>query len=182
MSTHRIYFLLAALVFAGPAAAQDAGRRGVMLEVPAALGFIWHATDRVALRPEVNLSTSKTSSNSGTSGFTADGLTWGVAISAPYYMTNRDNVRTYVSPRVSYARSTTDAGIPGATLKSTATQLVYSGSFGAQYAPIRRFNVFGETGYSFSSIKNTSTALSSTSTTSGWSVRSAVGVILYFEH
>lgn len=181
MSKYWIAALSLTIAAVHPAAAQDAGRLGVTLGVPAALGFIWHATDKVALRPEFNLSTSRTSS-SGTGGVTVDGLTWGVAISAPYYMTNRDNVRTYVSPRVGYTRSTSDVTLTGFTSKAANTQLVYSGSFGAQYAPIRRFNVFGESGYSFSSSRSTSTGLSSTSTSSSWSLRSTVGVILYFAH
>jgi hypothetical protein len=151
------------------------------MQVPAALGFIWHVTDNVALRPEFNLTTSRTSS-SGSGGFTDDVLTWGVALSTPYYVTNQDNVRTYVSPRVGYSRSTGSVST-SSTPDLTSNQLVYAGSFGAQYAPIRWFNVFGETGYAFTRSWNSSTGLfTSTATTSGWSVRSTVGVILYFGH
>lgn len=155
-----------------PAAAQDAGRFGITFQVPAALGFIWHATDKVALRPEFNIGTASAGS--------ADNLMWGVAISAPYYLTNRDNVRTYLSPRVGYTRWTYDYVAGSASASTSQSQLNYSGSFGAQYAPIKRFNIFGETGYGYA--RNTSSAGSSSIVTSStWSLRSNVGVILYFD-
>jgi hypothetical protein len=169
------------LILFAAATRQASAQLGVTMQVPAALGFIWHATDKVALRPDFNLTTSRTSSSGVGGGVTDDGLTWGVALSTPYYVTNQDNVRTYVSPRVGYMRSTSSVST-GVTSTSTSNQLVYSGSFGAQYAPIRWFNVFGETGYAFTSIKNSSTAFPGTASSSGWSVRSTVGVILYFGH
>ena len=166
-----------------PAASQDAGRFGVTLAVPAALGFIWHATDNMAFRPELNLSTSSATSSTsflGGDSPTSNGRTWGIAVSAPFYMASQDNVRAYISPRVGYTRLTNDDEFMGTTLRSTSTQMAYSGSFGAQYAPVRRFNVFGETGVWYASSTSTADGAGGTSKVHGWSLRSAVGVILYF--
>jgi len=157
---------------AHPAKAQDAGRLGITFQVPAALGFIWHATDRLALRPEFNIATS--------SGGSTDNLMWGVAISAPYYLTNHENVRTYLSPRVAYARSSFDYVLGTTSVTATQSQLAYSGSFGAQYAPIKRFNIFGETGYGYTHF-SASSPQTTTVTSNNWGLRSNVGVILYFD-
>jgi hypothetical protein len=157
--------------------AQDAGRVGITFQVPAALGFIWHATDEIALRPEFNIS-SNTGTFSSSAGETrTKNLTWELALSAPFYLSNRENVRTYVSPRFGFTRFSFDQPT-SVTQDSKAYLYSYSASFGAQYAPIKRLNVFGETGYGYSTTSNSQPQFSSSS--HNWSMRSSVGVILYF--
>jgi opacity protein-like surface antigen len=176
---HKRWFAVLSLMIAAvqSSKAQDAGRVGITFQVPAALGFIWHATDQVALRPELNISksTGKFSSSSGES--TQEYLTWELALSAPFYLSNRENVRTYVSPRFGFTRSSFDQST---SVDGQSTNLYsYSASFGAQYAPIKRLNVFGETGYGYSTTSNSQPQFSGSS--NSWSMRSSVGVILYFD-
>ena len=55
-----------------------------------------------------------------------------------------------------------------------------AGSFGAQYAMGSKFSVFGEVGLGYSrSISPTSSIYSKTTSTT-WSTRTGVGVIVYF--
>ena len=51
-------FLLAAglvCLTCGTASAQGAGKTGVTMGYPASIGVIWHASDKVAIRPELSL-------------------------------------------------------------------------------------------------------------------------------
>ena len=38
------------------AAAQDGGKAGITMGYPASIGILWHAGDRVAIRPEFSIS------------------------------------------------------------------------------------------------------------------------------
>ena len=106
------------LCLANPASAQDTPRMGITMGYPAAIGVVWQPTDRIALRPEVTLSKSSGESILTTS-FTFGGTTttttsvisndnWqaGVGLSALFYLTGHDALRTYVSPRWTYTRLT----------------------------------------------------------------------------
>lgn len=176
MLTRCIAGIALLMMISTPAEAQDAGRIGVTLAVPTALGVIWHATDRWAIRPELNFSTSHSSSSQSQLAF--NGHSWEVAVNAPYYLSSTDNVHTYLSPRIGYSRSTSEVVITPPIPSSTLTELELAGSFGAQYAPVRRFNIFGETGISFRHSESSSGGISGLSR-SAWGLRSSVGVILY---
>ena len=166
---------------------------------PASVGIVWHLTDGIALRPEVT-ATRSTNDLTATSLVTVGGTTrststlnsndnWQVlfGVSALFYVSKHDALKTYVSPRWAYTRvgsaSTTDGGN---TSGSTGNTQFVSGSFGAEYALSRRFAVFGELGVAYSRTTNTPNAsaalstlfTSSTSNTLG--TRSGAGVILYF--
>jgi outer membrane protein W len=167
---------LSMIATAQQVSAQDAGRFGIVFAVPAALGIIWHATDNVALRPELNLSTTSAVSSSSTT-TTIGNQAWQVAVSAPFYIAREDNVRAYLSPRVAYTHVSTDATIGGTTTHTGYTEMGYSGSVGVQYAPVRRFSIFGETGLAYTTSHNSDVGYSNKS--HEWSLRSAVGVILY---
>ena len=177
---HKRWFAVLSLMIATAQSskAQDAGRVGITFQVPAALGFIWHATDQIALRPEFNISKSTTTFSSSSGESRQGNLAWELAVSAPFYLSNRDNVRTYVSPRLGFTRFSFDQPTSASTPESKTNQYSYSGSFGAQYAPIKRLNIFGETGYGYSTTSNSQSQFSSSS--NSWSMRSNVGVILYF--
>jgi len=178
---HKRWFAVLSLMIAAvqSSKAQDAGRVGITLQVPAALGFIWHATDQVALRPEFDISKSTSTYSSISGESRQENLRWELALSAPIYLSNRENVRTYVSPRFGFARysydQSTSVGEPSTNVYS------YSASFGAQYAPIKRLNVFGETGVGYSTASISQPLAQSSSSSHNWFLRSSVGVILYFD-
>jgi hypothetical protein len=152
----------------------------------------------MALRPEISASQSSgevtgissvsiggtTVSNTITS--VNDNSQVAVGISALLYVTTHDALRTYISPRWSYTR-TSSTSQNGAAANPTATSTgnghFIAGSFGAQYALARRFSVFGEVGvgYTHIAVSPTSSGLLVTeSVTHGVSTRSGAGVILYF--
>ena len=205
--TARRIGLMAAVTFAflaNTASAQDTPKLGVTMGYPS-IGVIWHVTDGVALRPEVSVAkstgefTTTTSFSFGgttttsTSVSTTDTWQIGVGLSALIYVSTHDALRTYVSPRWTYTRLSSDSSsnLPTATGTSGHANFV-SGSFGAQYALGRRFSVFGELGLGFSrtvtsplpSITSLAPGASSSivgsSTTSTLGTRTGAGVVLYF--
>lgn len=174
---------LVALVLApAGAAAQERGQTGLVMGFPGTLGFIWHASDSIAFRPEINFTHTSSESESSILGLSssAENDALQLAGSMLWYRGTIDNVRTYFVPRVAYLRSSSESS--GSAAPVTAHGFAVQASFGAQYAPVRRFSVFGELGYGFS---RTSTKLSSfistnRTTNRTWSARSVVGVIVYF--
>jgi hypothetical protein len=175
---------------AGTAVAQEeSGQIGVVMGYPASVGVLWRAHDHVAVRPEISfVRTSGESTTNGTaSGSINDSWSVGFGASALFYLGTGDGLRTYVSPRFSYVRnSASTESAPGA-LRSENWSHTYSlaGSFGAEYALVKRFSVFGEVGLAYA--RQTSAYRSSTpnvlgndSTASSVGTRSAVGVIVYF--
>jgi hypothetical protein len=186
MQIRRFLFLAAGLLFLarGTASAQDAGKTGVTMGYPSSIGIVWHASDRVAIRPELSIAGS--SSESSNSSFSAENDSWNLAVgvSALFYLRTYDRLKTYFSPRLTYARSTnenTSSGITTSTITSTVTNTGVSGSFGVQYGLSDKFSVFGELGVGFNHAKTTgSTSQVTTSKGNSWSTRSGVGLIYYF--
>ena len=164
-----LLFLVAAFMLAAPARAQEAGKVGLTFG-PNAFGVIFHATDRVAIRPEAAFST--------TSSDTLSITTWDAGASALFYVRRWDALRAYVVPRFVYGRSSPSVS----PFLANSSNYDVSGSFGAQYLLHRRFGVYGEVGLDYRSSSTTSTTLgaASTSTTTGTAVRSGVGAIFYF--
>jgi hypothetical protein len=208
----RIIGLLVAItigLLASSASAQDDPRVGITMGFPASIGVIWHVSERIALRPEIT-ATRASGESTTTSSISVIGLggvvpttttttvttieSWQVStgLSALFYVSKHDALRTYVSPRWAYSRtsSSSNSGIADlGSFGSTGSSHTVTGSFGAQYALGRRFNVFGEVGLSFSRSTTTprdlTTGLGFVTTTSGavsrnFGTRSGVGVILYF--
>ena len=186
---------LALSVATSPAAAQgqatsqqEEGKVGITMGFPASIGVIFHATDRVAVRPELSFSTN---TSEGTVSSTSDGWSVGTGVSALFYVATHDHVRTYVSPRISYSRfsttSTSTISIPATTFSTTATTSLWggAGSFGAQYAPTPKFSVFGEVGLAYSHQSghvSVSTGLIVPPTDAKghqWGTRAGVGVVFY---
>ena len=197
--------LMVLLVLAGCTAAnaQEKGRTGVTMGYPASVGIISHVTDGVALRPEFSFSKGSndfsTSSPTLTSNsVSGDGWTLGVGLSALFYVGKWDSLRSYISPRLTYARSTNNqmssapsSGLLGSPSPQTnsssgSTDSVSGfGSFGAEYSVSPKFSVFGEVGggYSRSTTRGSNSSLyssTSTSTSRVWGTRSAAGVAFYF--
>jgi hypothetical protein len=179
-------------LLATAASAQDDPRIGVAMGYPASIGIVWHVTDGIALRPEL----SATSSSSDLTATTTSSSTvnandnWQVlfGVSALFYLSKHEGLRTYVSPRWAYTRveSTSTSGSPSFTTGSTGNVQFVSGSFGAQYTLGRRFAVFGELGLGYTHTTNSpnssSPAVTLFTESAGHTIgtRSGAGVILYF--
>jgi hypothetical protein len=185
---------------ANTASAQDEPRIGITMGYPASIGVVWHVTDRIALRPEMSVSSS-TNDLTATSTISVGGTTvtnsttnsndnWQLlaGASALFYLTRHENLRTYVSPRWAYTRvesTSSNTSSPGISDSAGNVQFV-SGSLGAQYALGRRFSVFGEIGLGYTHTTSAPTNVSpastllTTSTTNTIATRSGAGVVLYF--
>jgi hypothetical protein len=190
-----------ALGGASTALAQDQGRVGLTMGYPTAVGLIVRVTDAVAVRPEftlaqTSLETDVSANAAGLELNSSDSWSYGVGLGALFYLGGEDNLRPYVSPRFQYARTATDTTSPtSGSLPPLETEVRGSAfavavSFGAQYSPNRRFSVFGELGAAYSDSETTSTGVGfaipipitirTTTSSTGWGVRSSVGVIWYF--
>jgi hypothetical protein len=207
MAVRRIGWMAVLMIawLAAPVRAQDDPRIGITMGYPAAVGVVWRLNDNIALRPD--LTYQRTSSESlstitlpslsvvgvpnsspTTTVITTDSWSVGVGVSALFYISRHEALRTYLSPRWGYTWSSADGSSSGvsilATLSNSHSQTV-GGSFGAQYALSRRFNVYGEVGLGYSRttlpgsdvlgvITRTET------TTSSLATRGGAGVVLYF--
>jgi hypothetical protein len=107
-----------------------------------------------------------------------DSSSFGLGASVLFYGAGTENVRTYWSPRLAWARLSFDDGNDD----ESNSAISVSGSFGAQYNPVPRFSVFGEIGLEYARSSSSYDAGPETfeSTSSGFGTRTAVGVILYF--
>ena len=89
---------------------------------PASVGVIWQVNDRVALRPELNvqkasgeststiaISLSSVVPGSVVSVTTSDSWQFSAGVSALFYLSTHDALRTYVSPRWAYTRTSNNS-------------------------------------------------------------------------
>jgi hypothetical protein len=187
----------------GTGFAQDTPKVGLSMGYPASVGVVWQVTDSLALRPEVSVTKSSSEFIGSSLSFTSGGVvtttttssitdTWqvGVGLSALFYLSKHDALRTYLSPRWAYTRLSSSPSSSSNSLTSVVTSTsghvnFVSGSFGAQYAIGDRFSVFGEVGLGFSRTVSTPFTSSSIlalggSTSSALSTRSGAGVVVYF--
>jgi opacity protein-like surface antigen len=190
-----------ALGVVSPVFAQDQGRIGLTMGYPPAVGLVFKVTDGFALRPEFTFSQSSieteinTTGSPSVGGNASDSWTSGIGVSALIYLSTRDSLRTYVSPRVQFSwlsgessSPTTLSGAPAITSESTGSAFGVSAAFGAQYALGDRFSVFGEIGLGYSDSETETTTGSSgipltirqVSNSSGFGIRTGAGVILWF--
>jgi hypothetical protein len=174
--------LLTLLCLPGSLFAQDKGQKGVVVTTPTAVGMIWHASDRIALRPDFSFSTSKSDSANDESDSSTTGVN--VGVSALFYVRQWDDLRAYVSPRFSYSRARATVDLNGTRItESTSTVYGIAGALGAQYSLGRRFGVFGEAGLLFSDQRTeteTNVVPVPDRNTASLSMRSTLGIILYF--
>ena len=137
-----------------------------------AVSFIWHATDNVALRPELGFASAKLTNSAIPA--ESRSLILSPGISALFYLGPREDFRMYVSPRYVYSRTRNESESPVNDSEQTLGTHLISGSVGAEYKMHRRFAAFGEVGLSYGRSKPPST------TTQTWAIRSVAGAILYF--
>ena len=185
--TKRVVPTVVVLVLAGVsiAHAQDNRRVGLTMGYPTSIGVLWHVTDRVAVRPEIDVFRSTvTFENSGSALLPASedeqtSRTVRPGISALFYLGPTEELRTYVSPRFVFVSNDTSSSD-----QETSSYLV-SGSFGVQYRLGSRFSVFGELGVEYSRSEtrfSVPTPIAGTTTVrrNGVATRSGVGVVFYF--
>jgi hypothetical protein len=203
LRSHVLPSAVAAILLGGThASAQERGQVGLTMGYPAAIGIAWHATDRFGIKLETNFLTTSSELESGPlrSDREVESHSLGFAAAGLFYLGRSDNVSTYFSPRFAYSRTTSELEgadgfvfpvelLPGLPMlpilpreiRTESTSRAVAGSFGAQYSPNRRFSVFGELGLNYTSAEEESSSfLSSETERSSFGVRSAVGVILYF--
>ena len=180
----RALAVLAAISVVGAGSAQAQEKKvGITIAYPSAVGVIWHATDRVALRPEITFSRSTSELNASFGG--TEGTGWGVStgISALFYVQRWDDVRGYLSPRIAYGRTSSRSSSLLSTIDSetTITTWSWSASYGVQYRPSDPFSIYGEVGIGGSSGETKgSTAPSLRSSSTSWGTRAGIGMALYF--
>lgn len=187
--TMRISYMAALMVLGcglGTAHAQDDPRVGLTMGYPTAVGVVLRVTDRIAIRPELDVSRTTVTTDSTSTVFPneRDESTSRLirpGISALIYVGRLEGLRTYVSPRFSYSSAKTTQS--DSSSEPETTTYLASGSFGAEHRFSDRFAVFGELGieYARSSFNVTALptlSLSTRRTTVG--ARSGAGIVLYF--
>lgn len=184
------------------ATAQPTKPVAVTLGYPAAVGVLWHVTDRLAVRPDVTLNRSQTKttatsttsglfggSSAATSSSTQTDTTWSAGVSLLVTLADVDDLRVYFVPRVSYLRATTssDTSVLGLTglegFSSDNDGVTVLGGVGAHYMLGTRAAVFAESGVQYLRQTFSSSVLGITGTTStatSVGLRSAVGFAVYF--
>jgi hypothetical protein len=162
-----------------PASAQERGNVGLVMAMPTDVGVIWHVTDKVAVRPEINFSFG--SSETEVLGLTTErtGRAYSFETSVLFYVGTIDVLRTYVAPRVAWEWSSSSNDDIDA--ESSSDGMEVSMSYGAEYAPVPRFSVFGEIGLEYARwTSGTEPGSPFESRSSAWAPRTQVGVVLYF--
>jgi hypothetical protein len=161
--------VVAFLIVASVAQAQDAGRVGLTVAYPEAVGIVWHVTDRVAVRPEFGF---KNGSNESLSVSTVV-----VGVSGLFYVRKWDALSAYVSPRVGLERDSA-TNQDGSSPAPPTTTYVFDGSFGFQYSFQKQCAFFGETGVAYTRSSTTFDERTASLHTTG--TRAGDGHILYF--
>lgn len=152
--------LVLQVTFPSAARAQDEPKVGLTMGYPSAIGVLWHATERLAIRPEVTATRGSSESSSsdpiiGAAGVSTPSDNWqvGVGLSGVFYLTRDGGLRTYLTPRFAHSRTSASNAVAGSVVSSTSEGWIYttSGAFGAQYSFARHFGVFGEVGAAYTS-------------------------------
>jgi hypothetical protein len=183
MQALKTTLLIVVIMLFVPTSARGQEQRpfGLTIAAPTAIGFIWHISEAIAIRPEFSFT--KTSSEFETPIGTTETDTHGFSVGASglFYVHRWDNLSAYVSPKLLYNRnrSETTQTVLSASSEGIGAGLSIVGSFGTQYTLSRRFAIFGELGLSFSDQESSSSSFAE-SRAHSWSTRTAVGVTLSF--
>lgn len=169
--------ILAMCLLPSQVAAQEAGKIGVTMGFPESVGLIWHATEKMAVRPEFSFTTNSTDADFAESSNT----TFSTGLSALFYLDRQDRFATYVSPRYAFRRSASEVeGRRGEEQESSSRTHLVSGSFGAQYWLGERFSLFGELGLAYLWGSAGDDDEDDEPTARSFDTRSAVGIVFYF--
>ena len=184
MVIRRLFGLCLVALMAAPAlaAAQDTRKVGITIAYPASIGVLWHASDKIAIRPDFTISGSSSQTDATNITLDSDGLGVNFGVSALFYLRTYDRLRTYITPRFSYGHSSTTANTSN-LINETSSQdtnaVSGSGSFGAQYNLSDRFSLFGELGFAYSHATSKNSLSGTKGTSNNWGLRSGVGVVFY---
>lgn len=162
----RLASLVALLVaMPGAARAQQDDRVALTVSTPTALGVLWHTSDRLALRPEINLTHSRLTGSPAATGAS-------LGSSLIVYTSGMGATRTYVAPRLA-AQVTSQASAPD------LVTWVAGVSFGAQHRFERSsLMVFAEGGVQASWFER-ELGLGGNVSATQWSTRTAIGLGWY---
>jgi hypothetical protein len=175
-----VLFGCCSLIATSTAYAQDTGHVGLTMGYPSAVGVLWQVSERVALRPEFSFTWTENASQSLVDA-TSDFSSVGANLSVLFFSRIRDNLKTYVSPRFAYTRTSGSSEVS----RSTADMYSVGGLFGAHCGLGQRFAVFGEVGLAYthqtgSVTSAISPAISTSNHGDSVGTRTGVGVVLYF--
>lgn len=162
-----------------PASAQERGNVGLVIAMPTDIGVIWHVNENIAVRPEINFSfgSGEIEAPGGVTSETS-GRGYSLETSVLFYLGAIDGVRTYVSPRIGFDWTSSDDNDSDDDISGNAMEV--SLSYGAEYAPVPRFSIFGEIGLEYGrATAELDSVASVESRASMWGPRTQVGVILY---
>jgi hypothetical protein len=170
--------LVCACLAPAAASAQEAGKVGITMGYPAGFGMIWHASDKLAVRPEFTFAFGSSESTLSE----ADSTGVGLGVSVLFYTKKWDNAAAYVAPRFAWSHTNSEStgGFNGFVSEATGNAYVYSGSFGAQGWVGDHFSAYGEVGLGYSTSSTKSSLTSSKLSSNTFSIRSGVGVAFYF--
>jgi len=162
--------------------AQEQRPVGITMGYPASVGVLLRVSDTVAIRPELSISGGDSDATGSAFISETNGWALGTGVSALFYLRKFDDLRTYVVPRFTYARTsntTSTSSFTNSENTSTTTTTGLSGSFGAQYSLGDRFAVFGEVGFGFTHSTGKSNLSLTTVSGNNWGSRAGVGVIFF---
>ena len=103
--------ICAAVAFASSnASAQERRQFGVTMGFPAAVGVVWHATEKIGIKADVNFSLVSSEIDAGP--FLPERETstnsFGFGVAGLFYTGRSDNVSLYFSPRFAYTTTTSE--------------------------------------------------------------------------
>ena len=152
----------------------QAGRFGMVIMYPDAIGVMFNASHAASLKADIGFSTSANNYTLLGSGFTSRTTTVAVGIGTLLYVYSAGDARLYLSPRFEYGRSSYNTPAGAVTTPSYGGV----GSIGVQYEFNRRVAAFAEGGVSYAREK---TSLpTSVDVTSTWRARVSLGVLFWF--
>jgi hypothetical protein len=129
---------------------------------------LWQVSNGVAVRPDISFSATRIDG--------VDFWSYGPGLSGLFYVTEHDNLRSYVGPRLGYLHGG----------NASVRESMYSAGafYGIQYAVVRRLGVFGEAGVTYNETRSSVVAFGQTPTprapTHSVAVGSGVGLVYYF--
>jgi hypothetical protein len=190
VSSRFVAVLVMVFGFSTHAFAQEKGKLGLTMGYPSSVGIVYHVTDKLAIRPELNIAQASTETNVpaiagisiGTSTVTSSSWAIGTGVSGLFYVRQWDDLHLYVSPRWTYGHvSASGSGLTSGDDNSVNTWSL-TGSIGAQYALGKRFGVFGEVGFGYQHSHEAGGGSPIQVEVNGHVVgtRTGAGVILYF--
>jgi hypothetical protein len=169
--------LAVTVIDVAPAAAQDAGKTGLMMTTDSSVGLTLRAGDSVAVRPSISFGRS-TSDFGGLADGERTTTSWTPGVSVVFYVKSWDATRLYLSPQWMYSRS--KSSDEGGANEVTSTGHSLAAMLGAQHNLGARFAVFGEVGVGRSSSEGTNLLGAINNSGHGWATRSTIGAILFF--